>query len=217
MTSAKLRVLPVVHGCKTGSRRTRRLLKPPNLPICVIKLRKNIRCPRRIISRSQSSVPRHGRDAEKSGARQDICRGLCVFLHRDVANATSQCHEDNRSSLFRDGLHRDQQSFHRSSCACLRNGFHSFFRELSKAWKLACFRFQFPARDAMQLWHKLPPRCGLAGLHRGPETRLPQQLEDPTNGGPSRRGLLETRRSLACGNRLPSPQSTSDHFRLVTI
>lgn len=79
MTSAKLRVLPVVHGCKTGSRRLVRLLKPPNLPICVIKLRKNIRCPRRIISRSQSSVPRHGRDAEKSGARQDICRGLWVF------------------------------------------------------------------------------------------------------------------------------------------
>lgn len=168
------------------------------------------------ISRSQSSVPRHGRDADKSGARQDICRGLWVLCIE--MPLTPRLNVMKTTAAHFSGMFSISINSRSTAALVLVSAMgSSFFLELFKACKLACFCFQFPARDAMQLWHKLPPRCGLAGLHRGPETRLPRQLEDPTNGGPSRRGLLETGRSLACGNRLPSPQSTPDHSRLVTI
>lgn len=69
MTSAKLRVLPVAHRPKTGSRRTRRLLKPLKLLNCVAKLGTNIiSTSLKSISRSGLSVPGHRSDTNKNSA-----------------------------------------------------------------------------------------------------------------------------------------------------
>lgn len=74
MTSDKLRVLPVVHRRKTGSRRTNRLVNPPKLPNCVAKLRTNVQPSLESISRSDLSVPGHRSDTNKNSA----CPGTFV-------------------------------------------------------------------------------------------------------------------------------------------